>query len=161
MGFEELVERINKIVSICSSRHIGGESYFDELDCMVKNDVDLVSAYVNYIVQKEKVPNIIVSGEIRRLIRHYQHRGYIYPFINIVSVNGGLRRDRDVEEINTVDIICNKFIFLDDSYYSGKTARKVKAAVEDNGGEIVRTYGFYDGSPEKRDDVVSLYIYYK
>lgn len=66
-----------------------------------------------------------------------------------------------MEEINTVDIICNKFIFLDDSYYSGKTARKVKAAVEDNGGEIVRTYVFYDGSPEKRDDVVSLYRYYK
>lgn len=81
MSFEELVERVNQIVSICSSRHIGGKSYFDELDSMIKGDADLVSSYINYIVQKEKVSNIIVSGEIGRLIRHYQRIGYIYPFI--------------------------------------------------------------------------------
>lgn len=149
------------IVEQCLQKHEGGESYFDELDAMVKSNAELMASYIDFIIQKENIHNIIVSGEIGRIIRELQLNGLINQYFNLVTVNGGLRKWwRCVEDIDTSDIICRKFIFLDDSFYSGKTATKVKHAVLNNGGEIIKTYVFYDGSPI-RHDVVSLYRYYE
>lgn len=158
----EMREKMVSIVEKCLQKHGGGESYFDELDAMVKNDAELMASYIDYIINKENIHSIIVSGEIGHKIRELQLNGLINQYFNLVTVNGGLRKWwRCVEDIDISDIICRKFIFLDDSFYSGKTATKVKHAVLNNGGEIVKTYVFYDGSPIRHDDVVSLYRYYK
>lgn len=157
----EMREEMVSIVEQCLQKHGGGESYFDELDAMVKNSAELMTSYVDYIIQKENIHNIIVSGEIGRKIRELQLNGLINQHFYLVTVNGGLRRGRCVEDMDTSDIKCKKFIFLDDSFYSGKTATKVKHAVLNNGGEIVKTYVFYDGSPIRYDNVVSLYRYYE
>lgn len=160
IDLKELKGRVKCIVDICSEKHVGGESYFDELDGMIKNNTDLVSAYINYIFQSEKIHNIIASGEIGDRIRELQRTGYINRFVNIVTVNGGLRHDNNICEVNVEDIWGKKFVFLDDSYYSGKTANKVKHAVEHNDGEIVKNYVFYDGCRDKQENVESLYRYY-
>lgn len=66
---------------------------------------------------------------------------------------------RGILSIGYALILVYNFIFLDDSFNSGKTATKVKHAVLNNGGEIIKTYVFYDGSPIRHDDVVSMNVH--
>lgn len=54
------------VVEQCLQKHEGGESYFDELDTMVKSNAELMASYIDFIIQKENIHNIIVSGEIGR-----------------------------------------------------------------------------------------------
>lgn len=149
---------MNRIVGICLRNHEGGENYFNELDNMVKNNIALVTSYVDYIVEKENINSIIASGEIGENLIFYKEVGLINA--NIVTVNGGLRKGREIANLDSSLITGKQFIFLDDSYYSGKTADKVNEAVEKNGGNVICTYVFYDGSKEKHDNVHSLFRYY-
>lgn len=160
MNINEMKAEMKRIVQICLRNHKGGENYFNELDDMVKNNADLVSSYVNYITMIENTDDIIASGEIGKKLLLYQAKGYINPRINIMVTNGGIRKGREVELLDPFFFIGRRYVFLDDSYYSGKTANKVKAAVKENGGEVIKAYVFYDGSKEKHDNIESLFRYY-
>ena len=85
--------------------------------------------------------------------------------INLFLLPGGLRLD--TSKLNGINnnykkiwkITSSQYMFLDDSYYSGKTLNAVSEYVGRFGGIIQNSYVFYDGSPE-RTDVQSLYRYY-
>lgn len=161
MSIYEMEQELREIVETCSRLHEGGENYFDELDSLVKNDSELVSSFINYAVSEERTDNVIISGEIGTLARKYQDLGIISKHINILTVNGGIRKNGEIHYLSPEKVKGKAFLFVDDSFYSGSTAGKVKVAVEDLGGTIVRNYVFYDGNPEKRNDVRSLYRYYE
>lgn len=155
------------IVTECLTKHIGGENYFNELDGMIKNNEILLVLFLMYAVQDSGVYNVILSGEIGIKYIQLQLKNKIPDYINLMAVNGGLRRGNDVVGgiASNCSLIPDDFdddivIFIDDSFYSGKTANKVKKFVNARNGEVVRTYVFYDGCKEKHDDVVSLYRYY-
>ena len=138
-----LKQKMIPIVNQCLKIHGGGESYFDELDGLIKNDIELMVTYLKYAVEKEKIENIVVSGEIGL----------------ILCMNGGLRKGKVGTNIPCYQSF--KAIFFDDSYYSGKTAMAVRDYIHKCGGTIVKNYVFYDGCLKKHDDVDSLYRYYK
>ena len=77
-------------------------------------------------------------------------------------VPGGLRHDPS--KINLApfkdQIEGRHFVFLDDSYFSGKTAMVVKEEIEKLGGVFVGTLVAYDGAKVRDKDVWSLYRYY-
>ena len=77
-------------------------------------------------------------------------------------VPGGLRHD--ASKINLApfadNIKGNTFLFIDDSYFSGKTALVVKEEIERLGGVFKGTLVAYDGSKVKEENVWSLYRYY-
>ena len=125
------------IVSQCLEKHGGGESYFDELDSLIKNDIELMITYLKYAVEKENVIHVVVSGEIGLILSKLINKKIIPIDINIICLNGGLRKGK--EPVGT-NIPC---------YQSFK------------GGTIVKNYVFYDGCLKKHDDVDSLYRYYK
>ena len=50
---------------------------------------------------------------------------------------------------------------FDDSYYSGKTVNKVRKELNNIGCVLKNIYVFYDGSIVNKDNVKSLYRYYK
>lgn len=164
---KDLIHMMKPIVSECLTKHIGGENYFNELDGMIKGNETLLVLFLLYAVQDSGVYNVIMSGGIGLNYMHLQLQNKIPDYINLMVVNGGLRKGKDIIggiasrcEVIPNDFNRTKIIFIDDSFYSGKTFNKVESFVNSRNGEIVRTYVFYDGCKNKYEDVVSLYRYY-
>lgn len=164
MNILEMKDRVAEIVQKCSEIHTGGESYFTELDSRIKSDDELLLSMIKYVASQKEADAIVLSGEIG--IRYVQlQRKYPKELSHIhwIIVNGGLRKGAKVAQTfskGAIGITNSNFVFLDDSFYSGKTARTVKQYIESNGGSVVKCYCFYDGSFEKFIDVISLYRYY-
>ena len=154
-----LKQKMIPIVNQCLKIHGGGESYFDELDGLIKNDIELMVTYLKYAVEKEKIENIVVSGEIGLILSKLISKKIIPMDVNLICMNGGLRKGKVGTNIPCYQSF--KAIFFDDSYYSGKTAMAVRDYIHKCGGTIVKNYVFYDGCLKKHDDVDSLYRYYK
>ena len=165
---KDLEYMMHPIVSECLDKYKGGEGYFNELDGMIKNNETLMVLFLLYAVQDSGIKNVILSGEIGLKYFKLQLENKIPNYINLMVVNGGLRKGSEItggimsncevipENLNDMDVI-----FIDDSFYSGKTRNKVNEFLYHRGTVIYGTYVFYDGSKEKHDDVYSLYRYYK
>lgn len=163
LTLNEMKHQMSQIVQKCIDSHGGGEEYFNELDDLIKNDEDFLMSYLTHISQSS-VKNIIVSGGIGYKIAVLKHKySWFLEGYNIEYVNGSLRKCLPIQYSNwKLDSYKNQpFIFVDDSYYSGKTLRIVKTYIEEVlGGYLQDSYVFYDGSEDNLDDVVSLYRYY-
>ena len=163
LTLNEMKHQMSQIVQKCIDSHGGGEEYFNELDDLIKNDEDFLMSYLTHISQSS-VKNIIVSGGIGYKIAVLKHKyNWFLEGYNIEYVNGSLRKGLPIQYSNwKLDSYKNQpFIFVDDSYYSGKTLRIVKTYIEEVlGGYLQDSYVFYDGSEDNLDDVVSLYRYY-
>ena len=146
-----MFETVNKLLE----QYIGGQIFFTELDKAVKFNEKILDDLIRAV--QEKYPNAftIASGEIGLAMHNY---GVQIDFL----VPGGLRFD--ASKINLApfkNMICNhQFVFIDDSYFSGKTVAVIQEEVEKLGGELIASYVAYDGSKEKNDKVHSLYRYY-
>ena len=163
LTLNEMKHRMSQITKKCIDSHGGGEEYFNELDDLIKNDEDFLMSYLTHISQSS-VKNIIVSGGIGYKIAVLKHKySWFLEDYNIVYVNGSLRKGLPIQYSNwKLDSYKNQpLIFVDDSYYSGKTLRIVRTYIEEVlGGYLQDSYVFYDGSEDNLDDVVSLYRYY-
>ena len=152
------------IVNECIKKYGGGEAYFTEIDAMIKSNDILMSEYIQYITEKENIYNVILSGEIGMKYGYLWLSGHIPEHINLFVLPGGLRKNPNIldEIIKEEDCNCKEdtFLFLDDSYYSGRTLQAVNDYVQKAGCTLQNSYVFYDGSPLKNDNVYSLYRYY-
>lgn len=151
MNLQEMQQRVVPMVEHCIQKYEGGEKYFDNLDGLIKNDLELLYSFTEFAVRQSKTKTVIVSGEIGSYLTKI-----IPKNVNLICVPGGLRK-----EVMLNPISCDKGIFIDDSFYSGKTYKKVKSAVELGGGTLCGAYVFYDGSLARDKEVFSLYRYYK
>lgn len=164
---QDLEYMMKPIVDECLVKYKGGEGYFNELDGMIKNNETLMVLFLLYAIHDSGIKNVILSGEIGLKYFKLQLENKIPNYINLMVVNGGLRNGSEItggimsncevipENLNDMDVI-----FIDDSFYSGKTRNKVNEFLYHRGTVIYGTYVFYDGSKEKHNDVVSLYRYY-
>ena len=164
---KDLEYMMRPIVNECLNKYKGGEGYFNELDGMIKNNETLMVLFLMYAVQDSGVRNVILSGEIGLKYLKLKFENKIPDYINLMIVNGSLRNGEEITggimsnlEIIPEDLYDQQIIFIDDSFYSGKTANKVEYFINCRLGKIIRKYVFYDGSKEKHDDVYSLYRYY-
>ena len=147
-----MAEKVEK----CLKSHTGGEAYFTELDAEIKSDEEFLKSFINRIVIETKCHNFVMSGEIGVVYSKL----YSHDDIHLFLLPGGLRHDKEIpynigriyEEM--------EFVFVDDSYYSGKTLNAVKKYMESIGAKIIANYVFYDGSRENKDNVRSIYRYY-
>lgn len=147
-----MMEKVEK----CLKTHVGGESYFTELDAEIKADEDLLRTFLHQIIIKTKVNNFVMSGEIGR----YYAALFSPEDINLFLLPGGLRHDKEVPyDIGRI-FEGMDFVFLDDSYYSGKTLHSVKDYMATTGANILASYVFYDESKHNTDGVRSIYRYY-
>lgn len=147
-----MMEKVEK----CLKTHVGGESYFTELDAEIKADKDLMKIYLHHIVIETKTTNFVMSGEIGKCYADLFSTGDINLFILPGGLRHGKELPHDVERIYEGV----EFVFVDDSYYSGKTLNTVKKYIESTGAKIIANYVFYDGSRENKDNVKSIYRYY-
>lgn len=157
-----MVKEMTGLVNECLTQHEGGEKFFDAIDEKLRDDKVLINMMIDKVKENEKFDYIIVSGNFGKVFEKHCNKYQDDEFNKkIIVVNGGLRKDNDIisfwEDFN----IENKtLIFVDDSYYLGRTRNKIKLAIEENHGKLINTYVFYDGSKIKEDNVHSFYRYY-
>lgn len=156
------MKNMESLVNDCLIQHEGGEKFFDAIDEKLRNDNLLIKMMIERILKNEQFDFIITSGRFGKVFKEYCEKYTDNDFTkNIIVVNGNLRKDEKV--INFTDkynISNKKLIFIDDSYYLGRTRDKIKNTIENNQGTLISTYVFYDGSKIKDKDVHSFYRYY-
>ena len=149
----KIFEKVNELLE----QYIGGQIFFTELDKAVKFDREVLEALVAeaHNLGLDHTFCTIASGEIGLAMHNL---GVPIDYL----VPGGLRHNPS--KINLAPfaykIKGKRFIFLDDSYFSGKTVAVVKEEIERLGGIFVGTLVAYDGSKTKEENVWSLYRYY-
>lgn len=147
-----MFKKVNKLLE----EYIGGQIFFTELDKAVKFDSYILGQLVD-AVRKEFGENVctIASGEIG-LAMH--NMGVPVNFL----VPGGLRHDPSKINLEPFkkSIEGKRFVFIDDSYFSGRTVLVVREEIDRLGGIFLGTYVAYDGSKNKECDVHALYRYY-
>ena len=153
---------LDKIVKEMLEKHIGGEIFFDHLDKAIQT-TPIIEQLYNMVEKYNYDVNIIVSGKFGTFFGNWYTVNTNWADQMIINVNGGLRTGFSIDNLDYLSeyIRNNKFVFLDDSYYSGKTQRAVRNEIERLGGKLINTFVIYDGSVNKSDDVKSLYRYYK
>lgn len=65
-----------------------------------------------------------------------------------------------IDDLSFLDLEGKRVVFLDDSFYLGRTRDAIRKELERNGASLVGTIVAYDGSKEKDSTVKSLYKYY-
>lgn len=151
------LEVLNLVVKDCINKHEGGEVFFDNLDENIRK-INIVDVLLEKI--KEDCV-FVVSGKFGR----YFYQTYSNKFA-ILVVNGSLRKsDSKVEICDIFDfyggVNDRDFIFIDDSFYSGKTRNKINEFLERFRSKIIHSYVVYDGSLIKQENVTSLYRYHQ
>ncbi len=146
-----IFEKVNQLLE----QYIGGQIFFTELDKAVKFDKEVLEELVKTAKQFDSNILTIASGEIGLAMHNLGVEiNYLVP--------GGLRHTPD--KINLAPFAENikgrTFLFIDDSYFSGKTATVVKEEIERLGGIFKGCLVAYDGSKLKEDNIWSLYRYY-
>lgn len=149
-----IFEKVNNLLE----QYVGGQIFFTELDKAVKFDVKVLRALTKRLEEifgPDHGMKTIASGEIGLAMHNL---GVQVDFL----VPGGLRHDPSKINLEPFkgQIEGKHFVFLDDSYFSGKTAMVVKEEIEKLGGIFVGTLVAYDGAKVRDKDVWSLYRYY-
>ena len=149
--------KIESIVNDCLLEHTGGSQFFDAIDEKLRNDSSLMNIIINKVLDNEDFDYIIVSGKFGYALKDFCINNYLYN--KIITLNGSLRT-QNIEKVLNINIKDKKIVFIDDSFYLGRTRDKVKEFVEKNGATLISTYVFYDGSKNKDINVHSMYRYY-
>lgn len=152
---------LDVIVKNCLEQHTGGETFFDNLDKEVQRK-PIVDQLLELI---EGNKNIVVSGKFGWFLYTYLGIKIAYKYRNFLIVNGGLRKGEPIRFLDSSYIrdegLDNlDFIFVDDSFYSGKTRDIINKELNKYDSKIIKTYVIYDGSINKDESVISMYRYY-
>lgn len=147
----KIFETVNELLE----KFIGGQIFFSELDKAVKFDYEILQDLIAKSHTLAYNALTIASGEIGLSMHNLG--------IEIdLLVPGGLRHDPSKINLEPFKnrIKGREFLFIDDSYFSGKTVTVVKEEIERLGGTFLGTLVVYDGSKVKDEKVWSMYRYY-
>lgn len=140
-------------VNECLEKYIGGQVFFSELDKAVKYDEDLLRQLITMAKVEYPGAKIIASGEIALCLHNFG-----IP-VDVI-VQGGLRHNIEPLNLTKFTKPNERYVFADDSYFSGKTAFVVREALEKCGCVLEGTVVIYNGCHEVLDNVKALYRYY-
>ena len=149
------IQKLNCIIKEMLETHKGGHVFFDNLDKALQDE-----SILDLLI--EKIPenkSIAVSGKFGLFFMGYYYAKFKTDK-NIIYFPGGLRNNNPEILIPKNHIEGRKFIFIDDSFYLGRTRDKIKEYIESNGWSLYHTFVIYDGSRNLDLNVSSLYRYY-
>jgi hypothetical protein len=158
---------LNDIVRKCITQHEGGEKFFDALDEAVRNETHIMEGLVNIAdqifydngsIDEAEAIVIVVSGKFGAVFKN----NITYSEGTVISVEGGLRSNEFTGFGMFEGLVASAdVIFVDDSFYQGRTRDKIQAEVERLGGNFLGTVVAYDGSIEKDLNVESIFRYHR
>lgn len=138
----------------------------DAIDWFKKHDIPLFGVNENP-TQKEKRLNLeetglIVSGGFGNAIMTMYGDRLIKNFVEVIVTNGGIRLGNKAA-IFKDRLFCKNWIFIDDSYYLGRTKAGISVVLRKirPDASLYETYVIYDGSMGRADKLKSMYRYGK
>lgn len=138
-------------------KYEGGEPYFDKFDEELRNpeNFDIILELFKPLNNS----NVIMSGKFGKYILYLHDKGLI-PLNSVIVVNGGLRKFEITDFDFRFFIPNSPYIFVDDSFYLGRTRDKVSMFLKNKGCYLSETKVIYDGSLIKNNNVNSLFRYH-
>ena len=156
-----MCKKIDSLVELCLKEHTGGEIFFDAIDEKLRNDDTLLKMITDKVLNNEVFDFIIVSGNFGNVFKKFIDTNLKELTKKVIVVNGGLRTGKKIVSFwEEYDISMKKIVFIDDSFYLGRTRDKIEEMITKHQGTLINTYVFYDGSKEKEENVHSFYRYY-
>lgn len=140
------------------NQYVGGTNFYDALDEEIRINDAWLHAMIQKVLSNEVFDGFIVSGKFGHRFVDFYLKNY-QPTKEVLVANGALRKGNEIG-IENKDLEGKKYIFLDDSFWSGKTRDVIKEFLNNNNGILLKSYVFYDGNKECTNDVVSFYRYY-
>ena len=161
------MENLNtRILNLLKEHKEGGEKFFNALDLMIRSDYSIAEMLTdkinNYFYSNTlSETGVILSGKFGYTFYNNFSNFLNNHFEEVVITNGGIREGREAY-LGIDSLKCNEFIFIDDSYYSGKTMKGIEKALQNVNpkAKITETFVVYDGSKAKSNNVISLFRYY-
>lgn len=167
-------KRIHNIVNNIIKKSPSGDKFFTMLDDEIKNpkNINLTTELFTRIKNEfGENFNIVVSGGYGRFITNLIEKGLLDIKGTILQLSGGITSHKtDMDKIKKVSdpkiiwknnsIKNKKFIFIDDSYYSGTTEVTIKEFLKKFNSTITKTFAIYDGNDKQSTNRESLYRYY-
>jgi hypothetical protein len=151
------VIKLNNIVENLLKEFVGGEKYFDKLDEVLRFPENFDIIYQLFSTLNNE--NVIMSGKFGYYVLELFDKGLI-PLQSLIVVNGSLRNGF-VNKIDTRNLKeYEGYIFVDDSFYKGRTRDKVADFLTTINCSLTATHVVYDGSLLRNDKVFSLYRYH-
>lgn len=151
--------KLKNLVNDLLSKYEGGETYFDKLDEELRNPVnfDIILELFTPLSNS----NVIMSGKFGLYILKLHDRGLI-PLKSFIVVNGGLRKGKIIDSEVQVRFFTpnTSYVFVDDSFYLGRTRDKVSLFLKRLGCHLSGTSVVYDGSVVFDETVHSLFRYH-
>ena len=148
---------IDRIVTDALEAHSGGEAFFSALDHHIRQR-HLAALILRLLPTNTR--NIVLSGRFGKFFL----QTYGAWFENVLLMSGGIRSEGIVPTIVRQRGHLTRgtdYIFLDDSYYSGVTQRKISAELSKLGANLTRTIVLYNGCKNINHEVKSLIRYYR
>ena len=125
---------MKSLVNECLIEHECGESFFDAIDEKLRDDEKLINMMIDKVKENEDFDYIIVSGKFGSVFYEYASNYQDDLKEKIIVVNGGLRKDNVITSFwENFNIQNKRIVFIDDSYYLGRTRNKIKEAISDGG----------------------------
>ena len=157
----EIKEKLHSIVNNLLSKYEGGKPFFDALDNAIKDvyNEDMILA----LLKGNSNEWIAASGGFGDKVYSLWKKGK-FKCKGMVVFNGKMMTDKiGVNNWYPTDFdLSNKdYVYVDDSYFSGGTARKINGFLSEHNSKIKHVSVIYDGSKEKSKLVKSFFRYYK
>jgi len=157
----DIKDRLDELVKRLEKKHGGGRQFFDALDDNIKSitNEDMTLA----LVKGTKNEWVASSGEfgdkLYKLWKEgkFECKGLVIfngkMLTNKTGVNSWYPEDFDLDD--------KKFIYIDDSYFSGSTVSKIDNFLKTKDSKVKRVFVIYDGSKVKKKGVNSFFRYYQ
>lgn len=157
---------LNEKIGVILRQHKEGEEFFNALDFMIKGDRSILEDFLHFFMNDAgrtlELSNtgLIVSGGFGNAIMTMYGDRLTKTFKEVIVTNGGIRLS-DEAAIFKDKLLCKNWIFIDDSYYLGRTKAGISVTLRTirPDASICETYVIYDGSMGRADKVKSMYRY--
>lgn len=151
---------IQNVVNQFLEKYVGGEEFYDALDEQIRIHDIWLYAMIARIEKETSYDRWIVSGKFGRRFYEFVKTNIGEEGAQKILVTSGSLRKGKAIGLEEEDLTGLEFLFIDDSFWSGKTRDVIQRYLEKNHAHLKKTYVFYDGSKKKEETVESFYRYY-
>lgn len=157
---QEIKDKLNSIIQELQVKYKGGRAFFDALDGSIKDitNQDMILA----LLKGNSNEWIATSGGFGDII-HKLWKEDKFKCKGLVVFNGKMLTNKVGVKAwypSDFDLNDKQFLYVDDSYFSGSTARKIDDFLNEHNSKIKSVSVIYDGSKEKSKMVKSFFRYY-